>query len=163
MTLGSLKRAIAGAPTLSLLARTYATTSSSIKRSTLLVPQVLIRKYSKDSSSDKDLLCKMPSAQVIRERFRGFEHFLEKTDFAESIAEKELHPLGVALALTLAMHDYHENLAKSLPPHLLTVMQTSSVMHTPFLLELLLQDHKGALAELEKPGLYESMTTRNKD
>ena len=51
---------------------------------------------------------------------------------------------------------------KSLPPHLLAVMETSSAMHTPFLLELLLQDQKGALAELEKVGLYEPISNKRK-
>ena len=83
-----------------------------VKRTSLLAQQVLMRKYSKDSSSEKDLLCKMPSSQVIKERLVGFEHFLEKTDFAESIAEKELHPLGVVMALTLAMHDYIKSCQK---------------------------------------------------
>ncbi len=163
MSLVSLRRSIVHTPKLSVIARTYATVPSSIQRSTLLAQQVLIRKYSRDSASEKDLICKMPSAEVIRERFKGFEHFLEKTNFAESIANQELHPLGVVLALTFAMHDYHEYLAKSLPPHLLVVMQTTSEMHRPFLLELLLQDHKGALEELQKAGLYEPMSKRDKD
>lgn len=98
--------------------------------------------------------CTMPSAEVIRERFQGFDHFLEKTNLVQQLAGQEKHPFGVAMAVDLALHDYNAYLAKGTPAPMLRMLQAQNQMNKPLFIRLLLQDCPTALTELEKAGLY---------
>ncbi|MEX0940302.1 MAG: hypothetical protein WDZ41_03005 [Candidatus Babeliales bacterium] len=88
---------------------------------------------------------KLPSAEILTKRFegKGFDHFIEKTNIVEELADKTFESVGVALKIELALHDYNENLQQ---PMMSIMMQ----MRKPEIFEIVLKDSPEAIEELKK-------------
>lgn len=103
---------------------------------------------SSETASTESEVLTLPSVQVLKQRLaaHGFDHFEEKTQIAEKLGGQKKVPMGVAVAVELALHDYAQNLQN---PMIAFMMQ----MRKPELLEILLQDFPDALTELRAHGL----------
>lgn len=98
--------------------------------------------------SDAELI-KMPSAAVLRERLKGHDHFIEKTKIDEQLANREMHPLGVAMIVETSIYDYCNT---GLPKMMCTLME----MNKPLIIRSLLANDPAAIAKLEEVGLLQS-------
>lgn len=87
---------------------------------------------------------KLPSAETINKRLvdEGFNHFVEKTKIGETLGDQEKYPLGVAMAVELALYDYNEYLNNP-------VMAITMQMRKPAIMQCILKDHPSAITELE--------------
>ncbi len=85
----------------------------------------------------------LPSKEVLRERLGclGIWYFMEKTNIVERLANKELYPSGVALAVMQAMSDYAK------------LEEDSTVfMQRHHIIKVILQEYPDAIKELEAKG-----------
>lgn len=78
---------------------------------------------------------KLPSAEKLNKYLckNGFNHFVEKTNIDKDLGEKELYPLGVAVAVETHLYDYAEYVKN---PMTSVMMQ----MRKQQLIECILQD-----------------------
>jgi len=91
------------------------------------------------------MIVKLPDSKVLKKRFQegGFDHFIEKTKIIKQLANQEKAPLGVVMAVELALYDYNQDLGN---PMMATLMQ----MRKPQIIKLILKDFEEAIKELEK-------------
>ncbi len=89
----------------------------------------------------------MPSKEILHERLcrAGFDHFDEKTKLSSYLGSQEKVPLGVVVALDLALYDYAQYI-----PEVAGLMQ----MRRDELIGTLLKDTPEALKELTEAGVY---------
>ncbi|HEV2917527.1 MAG TPA: hypothetical protein VGW78_07335 [Candidatus Babeliales bacterium] len=93
------------------------------KKKNLLPIAILLSTFSitypiqdKPKGNPTEKLCKMPSEEVLRKRIcPGREHFCEKVSLCKDLADQERYPLGIAMAVELAIADYETNLRKVYP------------------------------------------------
>ncbi len=100
---------------------------------------------------------KMPKAEILKKRLCkiGMDHFIEKTNIVDQLADKEKAPLGVAMSIEQAFADYCDYLGGPQNPACIT-----SQMSKPMIYRALLEDYPDALAELEKNGLYKPFSKK---
>jgi hypothetical protein len=62
-------------------------------------------------------LCTMPSQEVLNAAIcsGSMKYFCEKISLCKELADREMHPLGVAVAVELAYADFEANLRKVSP------------------------------------------------
>jgi hypothetical protein len=96
-----------------------------------------------------DKTIKLPDAAILRTRLcnAGLDHFVEKTKIDTELANKELYPMGVAVAVEAHLYDYNEYIWKQ--PMIAIMMQ----MRKPEIIEILLKDHPDAIAKLKTDGI----------
>lgn len=92
----------------------------------------------------------LPSAQVINDRLCGIgqHYFAEKSGIAQDLAGKELYPVGVNLAVYLAIEDFAQYMGNPMAGRLMA-------MQAPDIVCALLKDHPEAIAELKASGAFE--------
>lgn len=62
-------------------------------------------------------LLQLPDEKILRSKFHegGLDHFLEKTNIAQELANCQLFEQSLDMKLTLAISDHLENLTKGMP------------------------------------------------
>ena len=97
-----------------------------------------------------DKTIKLPDAAVLKTRLcnAGLDHFVEKTKIDTDLANKELYPMGVAVAVETHLYDYNEYLKQ---PMMAAMMQ----MRKPEIIEILLKDHPNAIQQLKTDGILQ--------
>ncbi len=97
-------------------------------------------------------MIEMPTAEVLEERLNkaGFGHYMEKTDIVESLANKELVPIGVHNIVFTSMLDYSKHLEETMPGPYCKAGQAAFYIRKRQLFEVLLEDFPEALKELEE-------------
>jgi hypothetical protein len=95
----------------------------------------------------------LPTKQVLIQRLNALHlnHFVEKTNIIEDLAEQKLSPEGVVQSINFAIVDYLESLT-GMP---IFVSQRYQInRNRPKILEAVLQEHPAALEQLKTSGLY---------
>ena len=99
----------------------------------------------------KDILV-LPNANVLTHRLHdlGLDHFMEKTDIVKQLAGQEKAPMGVVMAVELAIYDYRKCVKM---PIINNMMQ----MTKPNIIKAILEDHpielECLMKELKKEGI----------
>ena len=103
-----------------------------------------------------DKIIKMPGEAVLQKRLDdiGMRYFAEKTNIISELADQEKVPLGVAMTLESAIHDYFEYINKCMPEKMMISQMAQIKMHKPLIFKALLKDEPAALEELKQLGLY---------
>jgi hypothetical protein len=93
----------------------------------------------------KQIIIKLPSPAKLKENLckKGFDHFVEHTEIDIKLGNKELYPLGVAVAVETHVYDYAESLKNPM-------IQSLMEMRKEQLIECILQDSPKGLEELRK-------------
>lgn len=78
----------------------------------------------------------------------GFEHFVEKTTLVKDLADQEKYPLGVVIAVDLALGDYGRKLNNDMVADIMYLRKNQ-------LIKALLKDHPEAIASLKKSKILE--------
>lgn len=97
------------------------------------------------------MIVNRPSAlNVLAKPFndKGFQHFIEKTKIDKDLANRELYPLGVIMAIETHLYDYNEYLKN---PMMSRLMQ----MRKPEIIDILLQNHPEAIRNLVNQGVLQ--------
>ena len=86
--------------------------------------------------------------KALRQRFQeaGFHYFIEKTDIHNKLANKTLHPLGIAYAVKCHLYDFSVAVEED-------VSDPATQMLKPIIIKILLQDHPEALEYLKAYGI----------
>ncbi|MGE0009593.1 MAG: hypothetical protein AB7F19_03545 [Candidatus Babeliales bacterium] len=93
--------------------------------------------------------------RCLKSDWQRISTFWEKTHLVESIAEKQLNPLGVLLTLQLALYEYDEYTLKGMPESQAQALRVIMQMSERLLLEAMLKDCPGAVEQLAKMGAIE--------
>ena len=103
-----------------------------------------------EEAPEKDILVAMPDEIVLMERCRklGLHVFCSQTGLAQSLAKQELYPLGVKMAVDLAMYDYAQTVKNR-------TLLTSTSMNLPLLMKSFLQESPEAIEDLKRLGAME--------
>ena len=101
----------------------------------------------KSIAMNSDLI-KMPSEAVLKERLKGYDHFVEKTEIHKELADREMYPFGVANLVTFSIEDYCN---MGFPSMLCFAMR----MHKPIIIRSILGDNPAAIAELVEAGILQ--------
>ena len=94
---------------------------------------------------------RMPDAKTLHSRLKGLEHFIEKTDFVNKIADNDLEPLGVVIHIEASLFDYADYMKEV--PIVEKLMNLMEMRKSEFF-EACLQDHPEALKELKELDFY---------
>ena len=107
---------------------------------------------------------KMPNKNELQRRLDeiGMTYFSEKTNIISQLADQEKVPLGVAMAVELAMYDYFKYVESVMPASMVRMQKIQMKMHKPLIFEALLKDEPEALKELEAHDLYKPVDSSNK-
>jgi hypothetical protein len=108
-----------------------------------------------DSGSSENAIT-LPSQEVLRKRLadEGFDYFMEKTKIDATLADKKLVPLGVGMAVELAMYDFAKYIKKdNTNQQAVRAILVAMSMSKGRLIKCLLKDYPQALNELKELGL----------
>ena len=130
---------------------TYTLQEKFCKKSVPITPQI-VQKRSFNCSPQvmnfKEMRIKLPSAEILQERLNdmGLEYFREKTELHQQLGNKTLHPMGVAVAVELALADMSKIVKMPMMDELLQMCKSE-------IIETILKDDPEAIAELKKTGI----------
>lgn len=98
----------------------------------------------------------MPHKDVLYKRLAniGLTHFMEKTNIIQVLADQEKYPIGVAMAVELAIDDYINYMCKNSPQPQRCPTAILMSMHRSLIYKVLLEDYPEALDELRHQGIY---------
>lgn len=105
----------------------------------------------------------MPNKAVLRERLKAInmDHFMEKTNILDVLADKKKAVLGVNIAMELAIADYRKYLTQGPGASPATrPLLAAFLMNKPLLIEALLKDHPEGLSALQEAGLYQPIAKK---
>ena len=91
---------------------------------------------------------RLASTQDLNKRLcsKGFDHFTEKTQIDKTLGSQVKAPLGVAMAVELALYDYDQYIQNPMTDALMQMLK-------PQLIETILEEHPKAIEELKQHGL----------
>lgn len=98
----------------------------------------------------KSAIVKLPNEEILRKKLyaAGYGYFAEKTTIVKDLANAELSPLGVAIALETSLSDFAEYQKN---PMLSGLME----MNKPHILKVILKEYPGAIEELKKENIID--------
>lgn len=107
-------------------------------------------------STASAILVNLPDSKIITERLsaRGFEHFQNYSEIADSLGGKQMEVLGISIVLDLAIHDYIKTMEKS-GGSIRIIKGMDLILHQRRhkLFEAIFLDYPEAIKELESMNL----------
>ncbi len=94
---------------------------------------------------------KLPDANVLQQELRseGLEHLCKNTKIISWLADKEKHPVAVAMDVESALSSYTKNAKDPITDEQMGILKSD-------ILRVILKDYPEALEELSQLGHYES-------